>query len=88
MFRAAALLLLMGTIGFLPPQRRGGSTAKPELYGYQVVRSYPHDRTAFTQGLIVRDGAFYEGTGQNGQSSLRRVKIDTGEEVWTGRIKG
>jgi glutaminyl-peptide cyclotransferase len=79
MFRAAALLLLMGTIGFIPPQRRGASTAKPDLYGYEVVRSYPHDRTAFTQGLIVRDGAFYEGTGQNGQSALRKVKIDTGE---------
>ena len=80
MFRATALLLLMGTIGFLPPQRRGaGPDEKPALYGYQVVRSYPHDRSAFTQGLIVRDGVFYEGTGQFGQSTLRKVKIETGE---------
>lgn len=75
MFRAVALFLLMGAIGFLPPQGRPA----PDLYGYQVVRSYPHDRTAFTQGLIVRDGAFYEGTGQNGQSALRKVKIENGE---------
>ena len=70
----------MGTIGFVPGQRRGGSAAGPvPTYGYQVVRSYPHDRTAFTQGLFVRNGFFYEGTGMNGQSGIRKVKIETGE---------
>lgn len=78
MLRAAGLLLLMGTIGFFPGQRRGGDTPVP-TYGYQVIRSYPHDRGAFTQGLIVRNGFFYEGTGTNGQSGLRKVRIETGE---------
>ena len=78
MLRAAGWLLLMGTIGFLPGQRRGGDGPVP-VYGYQVVRSYPHDRAAFTQGLIVRNGFFYEGTGMNGQSALRKVRIETGE---------
>jgi glutamine cyclotransferase len=79
MFRAAALLILMGTIGFLPPQRRGAPPAKPALYGYEMVRSYPHDHGAFTQGLIVRNGVFYEGTGMNGQSAVRKVRIEDGE---------
>src|ERR1051326_2295540 len=70
----AALLLLMA-IGFIPAQR--GSP--PPTYGYRIVRSYPHDPGAFTQGLIVRDGFFYEGTGMNGRSGIRKVKIDTGE---------
>ncbi len=48
-------------------------------YGYQVVRSYPHDRGAFTQGLIFRDGVFYEGTGLNGRSGIRKVKVESGE---------
>jgi len=72
----------MGTIGFGPAQRRtpaAASTAPPVIWGYQVVRSYPHDRGAFTQGLIFRDGVFYEGTGLNGRSGLRKVKLDTGE---------
>jgi glutamine cyclotransferase len=77
MLRGAGLVLLMATIGFLPAQRRGGGGVP--TYGYQVVRSYPHDRGAFTQGLIVRNGVFYEGTGQVGQSTLRKVKIETGE---------
>ena len=80
MLRAAGLLLLMGTIGFLPGQRRGGGDSGPApTYGFQVVRSYPHDRAAFTQGLLVRNGFFYEGTGMIGQSGIRKVKIETGE---------
>jgi len=71
----AAVLLAMMAIGFVP--QGGGPGAA--TYGYQVVRSYPHDREAFTQGLIVRDGVFYEGTGLNGRSGIRKVKIETGE---------
>jgi len=43
-----------------------------------VVRSYPHDRMAFTQGLIWRDGLLYESTGLVGRSSLRKVDLATG----------
>jgi glutamine cyclotransferase len=54
--------------------------AAPE-YGYQVVHVYPHDRTAFTQGLEFRAGFLYEGTGLEGRSTLRKVKLETGEVV-------
>src|ERR1041385_6631407 len=48
-------------------------------YTYQVVHTYPHDRGAFTQGLIYQDGVLYEGTGLSGESSIRKVKLETGE---------
>ncbi len=48
------------------------------VHGYEVVRAYPHDREAFTQGLVYLDGHFYESTGLNGRSSLRRVEPETG----------
>jgi glutamine cyclotransferase len=48
-------------------------------YGYTVVKSYPHDRAAFTEGLQYADGALYEGTGLNGKSELRRVALASGE---------
>jgi glutaminyl-peptide cyclotransferase len=48
-------------------------------YTYQIVRVYPHDPAAFTQGLQYLDGALYEGTGLNGRSSIRKVKLETGE---------
>jgi len=49
------------------------------IYGYKVIAAYPHDPGAFTQGLLYRDGFLYESTGLNGQSSLRKVAIATGE---------
>ena len=79
--------MLMAAIGFLPPQpsnrsaRSGQGGEAVPVYGYKVVRSYPHDREAFTQGLIFRDGLFYEGTGLNGRSGIRKVKIETGEVI-------
>jgi len=46
--------------------------------GFTVVQSWPHDPNAYTQGLVYRDGKLYEGTGLNGQSSLREVELETG----------
>ncbi len=45
----------------------------------RVVETLPHDPRAFTQGLVVHNGAFLESTGQNGQSELRRVNILSGK---------
>jgi glutamine cyclotransferase len=47
-------------------------------YTYEVIRSWPHDRGAFTQGLLVRNGNLLESTGLNGRSSLREVELATG----------
>jgi glutamine cyclotransferase len=55
------------------------ANAAPPEYGYQVVHVYPHDRNAFTQGLEYRAGFLYEGTGLEGRSMLRKVKLETGE---------
>jgi glutamine cyclotransferase len=48
-------------------------------YGYEIVKTYPHDRRAFTQGLVFSDGLLYESTGRYGQSELRKVKLETGQ---------
>ena len=53
--------------------------AAAPVYGYKVVKTYPHDRGAFTQGLQYTDGIFYEGTGLNGRSSIRKVEQNTGK---------
>lgn len=51
----------------------------PAKEGYKVVRSYPHSRDAFTQGLVYNNGLLYEGTGQESGSSLREVQLETGK---------
>ncbi|MFN7939627.1 MAG: glutaminyl-peptide cyclotransferase [Bryobacteraceae bacterium] len=45
---------------------------------YDVVAEYPHDSRALTQGLIYRDGFLYESIGGPGQSSIRKVELETG----------
>ncbi|MHC4532999.1 MAG: glutaminyl-peptide cyclotransferase [Planctomycetota bacterium] len=54
-----------------------------KTYTYQIVNSYPHDREAFTQGLVYEDGVLYEGTGRNGFSELRKVELQTGKVLQT-----
>jgi glutamine cyclotransferase len=49
------------------------------VYTYNITKAYPHDRDAFTQGLVFEDGVLYEGTGLLGHSTLRRVELETGE---------
>lgn len=45
----------------------------------KVVKAYPHDAVAFTQGLVVRDGTLYESTGLYGRSTVRQVELETGK---------
>jgi glutaminyl-peptide cyclotransferase len=63
--------------------RQAVSEAGAPVYRYTVVRSYPHDRQAFTQGLVYLDGVLYEGTGQLGSSGIRKVRLETGEVLQT-----
>ena len=53
--------------------------AEAPVWTYQVVKEYPHAEDAFCQGLVFHDGVLYEGTGLNGQSSLRKVELETGK---------
>src|SRR5579863_3436657 len=60
-----------------------GDSAPPPAsvpeYGYDVVHVYPHDRTSFTEGLFYLNGFLYESTGEERHSTLRKVKLETGE---------
>ena len=60
------------------PSQAAGPPRPPE-YTFKIIRDYPHDPAAFTQGLVYHDGFLYEGTGLNGQSSLRKERLETGE---------
>jgi glutaminyl-peptide cyclotransferase len=51
------------------------------VYSVRVVKEYPHDSTAFTQGLEFHNGFLYESTGEYGQSTLRKVSLETGKTV-------
>jgi glutamine cyclotransferase len=57
------------------------SNSRPKRYSYKIIRTYPHDPEAFTQGLFYYKGMLYEGTGQEAGSSLREVELQTGRVV-------
>jgi glutamine cyclotransferase len=56
------------------------------IYTYEIIQTYPHDPTAYTQGLAFDNGYLYEGTGLLGRSSLRKVELESGEVVQIHRL--
>lgn len=71
--------------GILAAYQEAGRSSAP-VAKYRVVRVYPHDPEAFTQGLVYLDGFLYEGTGLNGRSSIRKVKLENGEVVQMQKV--
>lgn len=74
MMRRPLLIALVSLLAACAPQVR----AATPVYGYEVVRTYPHDPNAFTEGLFLRDGFLYESTGLEGASSIRKIVLETG----------
>jgi len=74
-------VILCGLALFVASQRRGASEKRAPRYESVVVNTYPHDPRAFCQGLVCRDGFLYEGTGNYGASSIRKVELETGKVV-------
>ncbi len=70
-----------GTVGLLSTYINLKSHQAPDEYTYEVVNSFPHDKRAYTQGLFFHEGFLYEGTGQHGESSLRKVKLENGKAL-------
>jgi len=56
----------------------GGPSSSAPTYQVRIVNTYPHDPTAFTEGLVYDGGFLYESTGLYGSSTLRRVELSTG----------
>ena len=56
------------------------------VYTYNIINTFPHDRQSFTQGLIFEDGLLYEGSGRYGQSSIRKVSLETGQVTQISRL--
>ncbi len=70
--RAAALGALTATASI---------HAATPVYGYRVVHAYPHETSAYTEGLFYKDGYLYESTGEAGESTVRKVELESGKVV-------
>jgi glutaminyl-peptide cyclotransferase len=56
-----------------------GAHAAVLRYDFEIIHTYPHDTSAFTEGLFYLDGFLYESTGLERHSSIRKVRLETGE---------
>jgi glutamine cyclotransferase len=79
----AAVLVIMAvlvagvvSLVLLNPEQTPTNSGSPTLYTYHIVKTYPHDTTAFTEGLVFDNRVLYESTGES--SSLRRVNLENG----------
>jgi len=76
MLRTAAAVII-GIAALAPARAR----AAVPVYSVAVVNTYPHDPHAFTEGLLYQDGFLFESTGLEGHSSIRKVRLETGQVV-------
>jgi len=79
---AAGLTVLYG--GPAPASRRPATDFQTKeqqvpVLGIKVLKTFPHDPHAFTQGLEYYGGFLYESTGETGQSSVRKIELETGK---------
>ena len=81
----AAVAACTGPAPGMPAARRLAPGTVEQLT-VEILGTLPHDRDAFTQGLLLYDGFFYESTGIEGQSSLRKVEPKTGKVVQMAKL--
>jgi glutamine cyclotransferase len=91
----AVVLVLVGALLFYAysPKTHEGAISVVNVsedvpvYSYKIIKTFPHDPGAFTQGLVYyKDNILYEGTGMWGESSLRKVELETGKVLQIHRL--
>ncbi|HST37650.1 MAG TPA: glutaminyl-peptide cyclotransferase, partial [Allosphingosinicella sp.] len=73
-----ALFAILLAVAVQPPAAPAPAAPEPPVYDYRIVATYPHDREAYTQGLVYLDGQMLESTGRTGTSWIRHVRFEDG----------
>ena len=84
-FSIPAVVILIAVVSVLA-WRHFKNSVDSDVWTYKIINTFPHDREAFTQGLVFDDGFLYEGTGLNGRSELRKVELETGKVLQTHKL--
>jgi glutamine cyclotransferase len=97
----ALLLLMLAGCGTKPGESAAGTNgtrgqeewqasirqARVPVYGYRITREFPHSRDSFTEGLLLDEGFFYEGTGRRGQSKLLKIEPAGGQVLMSRELE-
>jgi glutaminyl-peptide cyclotransferase len=76
----SAAICCIFVISCNPKKEKEKESTHNDLIPYSIIKIFPHDKTAFTQGLVVEQGRLFESTGQNGASWIAEVDIATGTQ--------
>ena len=76
---AITVLAVGPIIYFLLSTKTPGSTILH--YTYEIVNEYPHDENSFTEGIAFDNGVLYESTGLYGNSTMRKLDLETGRTI-------
>lgn len=76
-----------GKIGTISSYYNLKSNLAPKNLSYKIVNTFPHDKKSYTQGLFYHDGYLFEGTGQHGESTLRKVELKSGVSVFDRKLE-
>jgi len=74
-------LIILLSIFLIP-----AASAQVPVHGFNILNKFPHDYSSFTQGLFFSDGFLYEGSGRNGQSVLKKLRLEDGEVLMSKRL--
>ena len=85
---AVLLSALMALLAGAPVLAQTSAPTAPAVQQYtvRIVKTFPHDPQAFTEGLFYDKGFLYESTGRNGTSWIRKVDLDTGKVVQSAKV--
>ncbi len=86
--RLAVLLPTLATLLVGPSAlaQTDAAPPAPQQYAVRIVKTFPHDPQAFTEGLFYDHGFLYESTGRNGASWIRKEDLNTGKVLQTAKI--
>jgi glutamine cyclotransferase len=92
-FLSTAIFLALASVALVPSLAADNAVNKTQsspvpVYGYKIINVYPHNRTAFTEGLVYDGETLYESTGLYGNSTLRQVDLTTGRILKVYRLPG
>jgi glutamine cyclotransferase len=82
MFILCLIFLVLSSFKIIAPAVQ----KPPQKIAYKIINTYPHPSDSFTQGLAFAEGFLYEGTGKYGRSSLRKIKLESGEILKEQRL--
>src|SRR3990172_896435 len=74
----AVAILVVGATAYILLRDTSSNEPTQSLYSYEIIKAYPHDENAFTEGLVFEKGTLFEGTGLYGESKLLKTLLETG----------